>query len=150
MKTVIIYSTKKGCTEKCANYIKSKTTADLFSMKNFKGNIEEYDHVILLSPTYVGSINKKIKAFIEENESSLLKRKVSFGLVGMNITELDNTIKINFSESFINHSKIEYIGGGYNFEKLNFLQKVIIKKVAGVTESMEDIKYDSLDKLATE
>lgn len=147
MKTVVIYSSKKGCTEKCATYIKNKSNAELYHVKKFKEDISEYDNVIILSPTYMGTINKNIKAFIMDNEKALLKKNVSFGLVGMNVTELENTITLNFTESFINHAEIRYVGGGYNFEKLNFFQKAIIKKVAGVSESLEDIKYDVLDTL---
>ena len=49
-----------------------------------------------------------------------------------------------YEEEERNHFEIHYVAGGYNFERLNFLEKFIIKKVAGVTSSQEVIKQDKL------
>jgi len=42
---------------------------------------------------------------------------------------------------------IHYLGGAYNFEKMKFLQKFMIKKITGETESKEIILDERIEEL---
>ncbi len=147
MKTVIIYQTKKGFTKKVANYIADTIeNATIIEVNN--GPIDKsYDHYIVLSPIYYGLINKNIKLLIQDNEQTFQNKKLTIVLSGMNTKEFNNTIKSNFSENIVNQAEFIHCGGAYDFKKLNFLEKLIVKKIAGVRESIEDFKKDDMNQL---
>ena len=64
MNTLIVYSSKYGCTEKCAKLIKQELNdpADLINLKNINIkdiNLSKYDKVIIGGPIYIGKIQKR-------------------------------------------------------------------------------------------
>ena len=148
MKQIILYTSKKGCTQKCATYLASKHQIDtVIRVTEFTGTLEEYDHVILMTPVYIGQIQKEIKEFIRNNNAVLITKNLDIVVIGMNVKEYDNMIKLNFSKEILEHATLTYGGGAYYFEKLNFFQKVIVKKITGVQSTIEDIKYQNLEKI---
>lgn len=148
MNSIILYESKKGCTKKCADYVKKEHQVDeMYRLNDFNGNIEDYDHIILMTPTYIGQINKKMKEFLSKYQKALLEKKLTIVIIGMNVKEYDKMLELNLSKDILDHAEVVYGGGAYYFEKLNFFQKAIIKKVAGVSKSLEDIKYDKLQKI---
>lgn len=149
MKTVIVYDTKKGCTKKCAEFLHEKLpSSELFNVQTFDRSFETYDSVILLSPIYIGQVRKGIKKLIEAHHSALLQRPLSIALCGMNKDGLDETIQLSFDEKIREHASIHLVGGAYYFDKLNFLEKMVVKKIAKVSQSQENINYDILERVA--
>ena len=144
MKTAIIYESKKGFTKKVANLIHENLSDSVISNTSTFDKSIEYEHYVLLSPLYYGQLNKKIKEFIELNLGVLLRNKVTIIFSGMNVKEFDNIFEMNLSKDLLAHAEIIHAGGAYNFKKLNFLEKFIVKKVAGVKESFEEFKEDSI------
>lgn len=43
-----------------------------------------------------------------------------------------------------------FAGGEFLFEKMNFIQRTIIKKISKVNTSTSDIKYDVVDRFITQ
>jgi menaquinone-dependent protoporphyrinogen oxidase len=148
MKTLVIYESKKGCTKKCAEYIHSKTQmSTISSLKDFNDSLENFETIIVLSPIYMGQVNKGIKEFITNNKSSVLNKPTTIGLCGMNKEGLEDVIQLNFDEDIRNHATIKLVGGAYYFDKLNFLQKLIVKSIAKVKSSVEEINYKKMDDI---
>lgn len=146
MKTVILYESKYGSTQKCATYIKDKhDIQDIKKISDFNGNISDYERIIIGTPVYIGQINKKVKAFIELNQDILFAKEVIIFICAMNDENYEQMLTLNFSEDMINHARIIHVGGAYDFDKLGFLNKFIVKKIAKVNHSIENIKYDQLD-----
>ena len=66
MNTLIVYSSKYGCTEKCAKLIKEKLNeeVDLVNLKNVKDiDIYKYNKVIIGGSIYIGKIQKSVTEF---------------------------------------------------------------------------------------
>jgi menaquinone-dependent protoporphyrinogen oxidase len=148
MKTLIVYESKKGCTKKVATHIKErKQDAKLIQAKDNMESIERFEEIILLSPIYYGQINKYIKQFIEQHISILLVKEVTVVLCSMNNKEYETIVKTNFKDTLLDHANIIHAGGAYDFKKLNFLERFIVKKIAGVHQSLEDINYDILNTI---
>ena len=146
MKTVILYESKHGTTEKCATYIKDKhNIQDIMKISEFNGKISDYERIIIGTPVYIGQINKKVKAFIELNQDILFGKEVMIFICGMNDENYEQMLTMNFSEDMIKHARIIHVGGAYDFHKLGFFNKFIVKKIAKVNHSIERIKYDQLD-----
>jgi len=148
MSKLIIYTSKKGCTEKCANFIHNQhPESDLVSISKDTVSLNNYDEVIIGSPIYMGMINKKIKQFLSQNEEILKTKTIKVFLCGMNNTEKEKVFETNFSKDLLTKIElIDYVGGAYDFERLNFLQKFVVKKIANVTSSIENINYELLKK----
>ncbi len=148
MKTLILYKSKKGMTKKLAELVNQEVkNADLFNLNDFNGDLKLYEKIIIGTPVYIGKIDKQIKKFIDNNFSILKDTSTSIFLCGMNYDNTQDVISLNFTDEQAKVLKIDYIGGAYNFEKLNFLQRFIIKKVSGETKSREVVLQERLLKL---
>lgn len=149
MKSVIYYYSKHGTTKKIVDYVEGKLQiVDVFDINTMPENIKTFDDVLLFTPVYAGNIPRKVKMFINENKNDLLDRNLSIFLCGANTKDEQKVIEMNFHETVIKHANfIKYIGGGYNFDKLNFLEKLAVKIIAKQKESNEKIDYELLDSL---
>lgn len=140
MKSAIIYATKYGCVEKAAKILQSKLNGkvSLFNItKETVPNLEDYDNVILGGSIYVGKIQKVLTNYLNSNLPSLLHKRVGlFICAGQPEPIRTKELQEAFPVELFNHATVkEVFGYEYNFDKLNFLDKLIVRKVAGVTES---------------
>lgn len=152
---VVAYGTKYGCAEKCAIEL-SKEINDKIDLVNLKGNtkidIAKYGHVIIGGSVYIGRIQKEVTDFIKLNLDALMNKKIGLFICGMQEGDaIDKEIADNFpSELLIKAKSVKHFGGEFNFKKMNFLEKSIVKKISKVTSDKSDIKYDNIKKLAME
>lgn len=135
MRTLIIYGTKKGTTETCANKLKGYMTGDvdMINIKDNKGiDLNIYNTVIIGSPVYVGMFIKEIKIFMENNKSNLLNKKIGLFMCCMSQGEMaEKQFKENVPKEILNTAKIKSnFGGEFKFSKMNFFEKTIIKIIA--------------------
>lgn len=148
MKTAIIYTSKYGMTEKLASIIvRYRTDVHLFHIDDFDKNLNDYDEIVLGTPIYAGRINKKVKRLLESNEELLLNKSLIVFLCGMASDNEKQVINENFSMKIIYHAKIKYVGGAYQFNKMNFLFKFIVKRIAKSDQDQEVILHDNIDFL---
>jgi len=137
-KILLLYETKKGMTEKLGQLLKEKISdMDIYEAKKFHGMMDQYDSIIIGTPIYMGKINKHIKKLINEQANILSNKKTAIYLCGMGMDDEPQVIANNFSEKERGQYFIHYLGGAYNFERMNFLQKFIIKKLTGESQSKE-------------
>lgn len=81
MNTLIVYSSKYGCTEQCAKILSEelKGEADLINLKNVKDiNISKYDTVIIGGSIYIGKIQKEVAGFCAKNLDILKEKKLDY------------------------------------------------------------------------
>jgi len=148
MKTVIIYASKYGMTKKLANIVvRHRTNVHLYSIKEWTKDIGDYDEIVLGTPIYAGKINKKIKKMITKNEEILLNKTVRIFICGMMPDNEDEVIAFNFSKGIQEHAKIKYIGGAYQFTKMNWLFKMIVRQIAKTNEDQEVIIEQNITEL---
>ena len=149
MKTLIIYATKNGATkiiaERISHVINDSTLCDV---KNSAGlSISDYDCIILGSPLTAGKINKEITSFINNHSDELLSKRTGLFLSGLQETGHEECFKQNFSQELLDNSiDRAFLGGVFNPEKCNFLERKIIKVIAkfdSYTSTIDD------DKIAT-
>lgn len=149
MNSVIYYYSKHGTTKKIVDYVEQKLqVVDVYDIKTMPENIKTFDDVLLFTPIYAGNIPRKVKMFINEHKNDLLDKNLSIFLCGANTKDEKKVIEMNFHEAVIKHANfIKYIGGGFNFDELNFLEKLAIRIIAKQKESSEKIDYALLDSL---
>ncbi len=147
MKSIILYESKSGCTEKCAAYIKENNESEHSKITNFKGTLNDYESIVIMGPVYMGKVNDQVLKILNRNKELLLSKKLYIVLCGMNVEGFNAMVEQNIDEQFRNHAEIIYGGGAYYLEKLGFIKRRIVKAIAKVTQSSEHINYQNLDKI---
>ncbi|MBP1663883.1 MAG: flavodoxin [Bacteroidetes bacterium] len=152
MKTAIIYTSVHGTTEKVAGYMAKKLNAEnpaIIPLKKVgNSDIEDYDRIILGASVHMGVIPKAMKRFCSENLSTLLKKELGLFVCGMeaDATRQQAELEIAYPCELYNQAKAKaFAGGEFLFEKMNFIQRAIIKKIGKVNTTISDIKYDEVD-----
>jgi menaquinone-dependent protoporphyrinogen oxidase len=149
MKTAIIYATKHGCTDKCAQTLANELDINtkLFNLET-KNKIDfaSFETLIIGGSIHAGMINKKLKSFIDKNLNTLLEKKIGLFLCCM--YEGDKALEQfqnAFPETLRNKAQAHGLfGGELDLEKMTFLEKAIIKKIANVEKSVSNINYSNI------
>ena len=153
MKTLIAYSTSHGCTEKAAVELQKLLGGEvnLVNLKtNFYPNPEEYDRVIIGGSIHAGQIQKKVKEFCLQNLETLKTKELGLFICCMEQGETAHKqLLAAYPEELFEVAKsTAFFGGEFDFEKMNFLQKFIVRKVAHVTQSTSKIDYQAIHKFS--
>ena len=149
MKTLIAYCTNHGYTEKAALELKNflGDDVDLVNLKmETNPNIEEYERVIIGGSIHAGQIQKRVKAFCNAKLEQLKCKELGLFICCM---EEGETAQKQLHEAFpeelhLKAKAVSCLGGEFNFEKMNFFEKLIVKKVAKVEESTSKINQKAI------
>ncbi|MCY6957231.1 flavodoxin domain-containing protein [Clostridium brassicae] len=141
MNNLIIYATKYGCTEKCAEILSEKLMGkvDLCNLKVEKvPELLQYDKIIIGGSIYAGKIQKEVSEFCLKNICMLKDRKVGFFICGM---LKGDKAKMQINDCFpqellINAVVTESFGGEFRFDKMNFMERFIIKMISKKDKSI--------------
>lgn len=149
MKTLILYYSKHGVTKKVARLIHSQVKGSTLSLiSDFKGDLNDFEDIYLGSPTYMGKLNKDFLQFVQKNKETLLTKNVKVFVVGMEPDKFDTLLINNFDEESRTNFSIKHVGGGYNFNSMNFIERFIVKKYAKVTSSEEHLNDQAIKELS--
>ncbi|QUH27056.1 flavodoxin domain-containing protein [Serpentinicella alkaliphila] len=153
MKTLIVYSTKYGCTEKCAKKLseKLKGSIDLVNLKEGKKiDISLYDKVIIGGSIYIGKIQNEVVNFCKDNLQKLISKKIGLFVCSMREGEsIEEQIRASFPQELrLNAVAIENFGGEFIFNKMGFLDKLITKKVVKIDKDTSNILEDNINNFA--
>jgi len=157
MNIAIVYVTKHGTTAEVAGRIGQalaeqgieSTLIDL--ARNPNPTLTEYDAVIVGGPTYMGQPIKSLKTFLGSQANTLLAKPLALFSCGMETdpAKLESAIATSFPESLRSHAcGVWYAGGAFRFDKLGFMEKTIVKKVANVNQTVTKLDDDVPRKIA--
>lgn len=155
MKNLIIYASQHGCTESCARKLKEQLPGEveLLSLKS-AGNVrpDDFDTILIGGSIHAGRIQKRIKTFCRDHRETLLSKTVGLFLCCM---EEGETARKQFEDAYPEelrtHAKAQGLfGGAFNFERMNFLERKIIKKIAKVEGSVSRISQEAIDSFVAE
>lgn len=136
MNTIIIYSSKYGCTADCANYLKrglpgSVTLADINNHDHLVNDLENYDTVIFGSSVYVGAISKKMRMFCRNHVDLLNTKKIGIFLCCGIPAEVNGYFAKNFPSVLLENAVVtKYFGGEARIDQLKGLDKIVMRVVA--------------------
>lgn len=91
MRSLIVYGSKKGSTEYCANKLRSyiNGNVDVVNINIIKDiDLNKYDTVIIGSSVYAGMFVKGIKEFIENNKVKLKDKNIGLFMCCMSNDEI--------------------------------------------------------------
>lgn len=155
MNTLILYASSHGCTEKYAGKLKNllgSQTKLINLKKSSSPDLKNIGTVIIGGSIHAGQIQKCIKKFCQSNINELKEKKTGLFICCM---EEDNKAEVQFNnaypEEIIRQSTANGIfGGEFNFEKMNFFEKLIVKKIAKVNSSISKFDETKVEKFAAD
>ena len=153
MKTLIAYSTTHGCAEKTAYELAGflgENTKLVNLKKEHVNNLNQFDRVIIGGSIHAGQIQKRVKDFCAKNLDILKNKELGLFICCMEEGKIAQKQLFNaFPEELIRVSKASaYFGGTFDFQKMNFLQKMIVKKVAKINHSSSKIDHEAIRKFS--
>lgn len=153
MSTLIIYESKHGCTEKCANMLKDQLNEDttLINLKKHKNpELSSVDNIVIGGSIHAGNVQKRVKSFCQKNLELLKEKKIGLFLCCMEDGEkAQQQFKNAFPHELIAHAAATGLfGGEFIFERMNFLERHIIKKIAKIDKNISKISEEAIQQFA--
>lgn len=157
MGTLIAYSSRYGTSEKVAALLAERLSGDV-RVQNIveEPNVtwEMVDHVIVGSSIRMGIIQHEMKEWLALHEAHLLEHPLALYLCAGTPTESERIRELEeaYRESLREHAYfVEVVGSGYDFERMGFLDKAIVRMMAKQKESslqLDDAKLNQLVEAA--
>ncbi len=164
MKIGIVYATVDGqtlkiCTKIKEDLLQKNNDVALYSVDNFKGNITNFDKLIVGSSIRYGVHHKKIIEFIKANKSELDTIKTAFFSVNLvarkfkKNTPTTNPYVIKFFKT-INWKPtfVEVFAGKLDYKKYPYFDRIMIQFIMwmtkGPTDKTVEIEYTNWDKVS--
>ena len=157
MGTLIAYSSRYGTSEKVAALLAERLSGDV----RVQNIIEEpnatwktVDHVIVGCSIRMGTIQHEMKEWLALHEAHLLEHPLALYLCAGTPTESERIRELEeaYRESLREHAYfVEVVGSGYDFERMGFLDKAIVRMMAKQKESslqLDDAKLNQLVEAA--
>mgnify|MGYP000143026335 CR=1 FL=1 len=142
MKTLIIYASKTGTTEKCAKEINRQLKdSKMVNILNQDEDINKYDLIIVGTPIRMGMIDKKVRKFLISNIQTLKSKKVAYFICcGFN-ENWKIYYEQNIPKDLLNSAIIyDTFGGEMDIQKQKGFDKFITKIVSKNVDKSKEIK----------
>lgn len=152
MSTLIAYATKYGFTRTCAKILAKKLDeeADIRDLSCSRPDLAQYDKVIIGDSIYAGKIRKSTARFYTENLNTLKGKKLGLFICGMaDGDDARKQLEASFPKELLSAAIVkESFGGEYDFQKMNFLERFIIRKISGSDKNQSRIMEENITRLA--
>lgn len=151
-KIAIIYASKHGTTEKVAKLIRDgldSNNVELINLKiDKKIDLSGFEVIIIGGSIHAGNIQNEVRKFIKNNTLSLLQKNIALYLCCMLESQEQQQFNSAYPELLRNHSLCNSIvGGEYVIEKMNFVEKFLVRKITGVTKSISKLRNNEIDRI---
>lgn len=145
MKTLVIYESKYGSTEKYASEIARRVGADIFPFKKFKWkNIDQYEIVVFGSYIRGGNINKVNDFLYHWNELEGKAVLIFANGMGQPTKESrENLIEQNVLGDY--HLRFYQFRGSFDFSKLKFPDNIMFNQSIKMMQSHPELGGNATD-----
>lgn len=129
MKTIVIYNSQTGFTERYAHWIAEAAGADCLELSAAKRkDLTAYAAIIFGGWACAGSISKL--SWFKSNMDKWPDKKLIVFCVGggpIDSPEIEPALRQNFKETDLERVKVFYCPGGMNYEKMSPPSKLMMK-----------------------
>jgi menaquinone-dependent protoporphyrinogen oxidase len=155
MKTAIIYATTHGTAEKVAQRIQAElgvSSSQLFNLKASKIiDLSQFEQVVIGGSIHAGQVQSRVRDFCKRNMVDLLQKRVALFICAINEPEFETELNSAFPELLRKHAiSRKVVGGEFLLEKMNFFERLIVKKVSGVSQTVSKIDENKILSLVEE
>ncbi|MBN1892019.1 MAG: flavodoxin [Clostridiales bacterium] len=153
MKTIILYATKYGSTEKVANRIREKIPGETVMANISKRHVPDlsaFDTVIVGGPIYIGKTLKPLTTFINKNLGELKKKRLALFICAG--AEDPAQVEILLSALFPAELRDRAVytgtmGGEMNMNNVNPLMRFVLKNMIKVKEGYSRLSEENIESL---
>ncbi len=154
MKIAIFYTTTHGTAEKVAMYISQQIPAaevQMISLSNQKKlSFSEFDVIVIGGSVHAGNYSGRLRQFLNKNITELLHTPLAIYTCCMHEAEYEKQFQNGIPELLRDHSFASINAGGeFLFEKMNLIQKMLVRKITGLNHSVSKIRYEEIDALVS-
>jgi menaquinone-dependent protoporphyrinogen oxidase len=150
MKTAILYTSSHGTTEKVAENIaeilrSGDVDVELISLDRVRNpGTDAFDTVILGTSIHVGRPSGKMQKYVTETENKNVLETKNIGLFVCCMLPEPEKRAAQFERAFPEYLRVRarasgIMGGEFIFEKMNWLERAMIKKIAGTGKSVSAV-----------
>ncbi|WP_438446099.1 flavodoxin domain-containing protein [Gorillibacterium sp. sgz5001074] len=151
MRTLIVYATKYGCTEKCAGLLKHELApsgeVDCVNLKKMGlPDLSRYDRVIIGGSIYAGGIQKEVRSFCATHLPVLLQKRIGLFICCMQEGETaERELLQSFPAELAAHASAkEPFGGEFIFKRMSLLDRFIAWKVAKIETDTSTLSEEKI------
>lgn len=153
MSILIAYTSKYGCAKKCAELLSKelKDQIDMVDLKEVKEfDLSKYQKIIIGGSIYMGRIQKEVTEFCSKNLEDLKQKQVGLFICGMQEGDQASTeLSQNFPPALLNTAVAkEWFGGQFLLDRMNFMEKLIVKKIAKVSSNQSKVNTENISRFA--
>lgn len=152
MSVLIIYMTRHGCAEKAAGILaRALPGSVIFNLgKNDNPPLAAHDTVVVGGSIRAGKVQKKIGKFCRNNLDTLKGKKLGLFLCCM---EEGEKVRLQFEEAYPaelreHAAAAGLFGGEFDFDKMNFIEGAIVKKLAKIDENVSKLDEKAIESFA--
>ncbi len=151
MKTLVLYSSKHGAAEKFAHlvgdFLPDSEVRDVSDKEGL--DWDRYDALIMGASIYAGRIRKPFLKFLATHREVLLAKPLRLFVVGADEEKHRETAERNIPAALLEHAGgVVYGGHIFDFERLGFFERFIVRKVAKVQGSRFALREEAARQLA--
>lgn len=152
-KTLIVYATKHGCAEQCTGKLGAALSGEVTAL-NIKdaGKIDlaAYDAVAVGGSIHAGKVQKYVQDFCAEHMEALKTKRLGLFICHMEEgAKADEEFAAAFPKELVDAAAAKGLfGGALNLERMNWLERAVIKKMAKITASVSKIDEGNIAAFA--
>jgi menaquinone-dependent protoporphyrinogen oxidase len=152
-KTLIVYATKHGCAEQCAGKLRTALASEVTTL-NIKdaGKIDlaAYDAVAVGGSIHAGRVQRSVQDFCAKHLEALEAKRLGLFICHMEEgTKADEEFAAAFPKELLDAATAKGLfGGALNLERMNWLERAMVKKMAKITASVSKIDAGSIAAFA--
>ncbi len=151
-KILIVYASRHGTTEKAARTLQEELPEAVTCNLKKEGcpDLENFDRIIIGGSIHAGRIQKEIRNFCQRNLVLLLTKEIALFICCMyDGQKAEEQFNRAFPEELRQAARARAIfGGELSFEKMNSLERFVIKKFIGVKESVSRFRPEEIVEFA--
>ncbi|WP_410511074.1 flavodoxin domain-containing protein [Paenibacillus sp. BR2-3] len=152
MKTIIVYTTKYGCTEKAAYLLKSKMGGEVDVVNLLHAQVPPlttYHSVIFGGSIYYGKIQKEMTAFVNNAMPQLVCKRIGLFICAGSKEQAAQELQSAFPIDLLKRaSASEVFGDEIYYDKLSLMDKFIMRIVKGKEKSGTGLSTTTIEKFA--
>lgn len=154
MRTLVVFAGKYGSTKKAAHILKNELFGEV-SLVNLTEEkppgLDTFDRIVIGGSIYAGSIRPEVRKFCRENLAALTGKKLGlFVCCGLE-NKAEEQINTVFPRELLSQAATTgYFGYEVNYDKMSFIDRIIMRLVSGQKENQFCLKEENIKKFASE
>jgi len=155
MKNLIVYYSKYGAAEKCVEIMTAALKGETIgiNLRDDKApELDGFDRIIIGSNIHAGRINRKVRTLCFNSADAIREKEFALFLCCLTPEEeAQDLFRKNFPPLLVDKAKARAVlGGALTFEKMNSVERFILKKIAGSDQNIDKIDPRQIERFIGE